>query len=326
MRKLSKQLIGKSKESFLLSLELFNKPTIGFRIESFALLFINAWELLLKSFIYEKSDGNRNSIFYLVKKNEKRRSITLDQCLNKVFKVGDPARENIKYISDIRDESAHLIIEELEPYFSRVFQSGVLNYIEFIYKNFNINLTEELNPGFISLVGREKDLKNLSLLKNKVSKEDLDNIQSWVKRFNGLEQLGNKGAIPLVYKVALVNNPNKADITLNNSGAGGILTSAVIVEKSRDFDETHPFLTNAVLDRVNEKLIKIKLNIYDFQVYCFCKKIRITPKNEYFWSVDHASSRYSQKLIDEMTSYYSDHDKNILRSEYKKLKSVKYKK
>jgi hypothetical protein len=161
----------------------------------------------------------------------------------------------------------------LEPYFSRVFQSGVLNYIEFIYKNFNINLTEELNPGFISLVGREKDLKNLSLLKNKVSKEDLDNIQSWVKRFNGLEQLGNKGAIPLVYKVALVNNPNKADITLNNSGAGGILTSAVIVEKSRDFDETHPFLTNAVLDRVNEKLIKIKLNIYDFQVYCFCKKL-----------------------------------------------------
>lgn len=323
MKKLSRQLISKSKESFLLSLELFNKPTIGFRIESFALLFINSWELLLKSFIYEKSNGNRNEIFYTVKNNQKVKSITLDQCLNKVFKNGDPIRENIKYISDIRDESAHLIIKELEPYFSRAFQSGVLNYIDFIHNNFNINLTTELNPGFITLVGREKDLKNLSLLKNRVSKEDLKDIQSWVNRFNDLERLGNKAAISLVYKVALVNNQNKADITLNNAGSGGILTSAIIIEKSRDFDQTHPFLANVALSKINERLTVQNLTSYDFQVYCFCKEIRKTSKNEYFWSSDHASSRYSQKLVDGMVAYYSSHDKNILRAKYKKSRPLK---
>ena len=71
MRRLTKTLIYKSKDSFLLALELFNKPTIGYRAESFSILFSNAWELLLKAYIFETSGGRKQSIFRKKVKKQK---------------------------------------------------------------------------------------------------------------------------------------------------------------------------------------------------------------------------------------------------------------
>ena len=86
MRRLTKTLIYKSKDSFLLALELFNKPTIDYRAESFSILFSNAWELLLKAYIFEKQVvAEKQSIFRKKVKNKKRESITIDECLKKIF-------------------------------------------------------------------------------------------------------------------------------------------------------------------------------------------------------------------------------------------------
>jgi len=48
LRRLTKKLLDKSQIAFLLSLELYNKPTISYRTEAFSIFFTNAWELLLK--------------------------------------------------------------------------------------------------------------------------------------------------------------------------------------------------------------------------------------------------------------------------------------
>lgn len=52
--KLIDKMLEKSKEAFLLAIEIYNKPTIKYRLEGFAFFMCNAWELLLKSYIVKK--------------------------------------------------------------------------------------------------------------------------------------------------------------------------------------------------------------------------------------------------------------------------------
>ena len=59
MEELSKRLIDKSIEAFTMGLEIYNKPTIRYRIEGFSFFICNAWELMLKAELI-----NRNKSIY----------------------------------------------------------------------------------------------------------------------------------------------------------------------------------------------------------------------------------------------------------------------
>ena len=54
------RLIDKAKEAFIMAIEIYNKPTIKYRLEGFSFFICNAWELLLKAKIL--NDGN--SIYF----------------------------------------------------------------------------------------------------------------------------------------------------------------------------------------------------------------------------------------------------------------------
>ena len=49
MESLQNRLIEKSKEAFTMAIELYNKPTIKYRVEGFSMFICNAWELMLKA-------------------------------------------------------------------------------------------------------------------------------------------------------------------------------------------------------------------------------------------------------------------------------------
>lgn len=53
---ISDKLIEKSKEAFAVAIELYNKPTIKYRVEGFSFFICNAWELMLKAYLI-KSTG-----------------------------------------------------------------------------------------------------------------------------------------------------------------------------------------------------------------------------------------------------------------------------
>ncbi len=54
MKNLSDRLIDKSIEAFSMAIELYNKPTIHYRVEGFAIFICNAWELMLKAHMIKK--------------------------------------------------------------------------------------------------------------------------------------------------------------------------------------------------------------------------------------------------------------------------------
>ena len=46
------------------AVDVYNKPDFGYREETFSILVVNAWELLLKAFIL-KNNGNNPSLLYV---------------------------------------------------------------------------------------------------------------------------------------------------------------------------------------------------------------------------------------------------------------------
>ena len=56
------RLIEKSKEAFILAVEIYNKPSIKYRVEGFAFFICNAWELMLKAHMINKY--GMGSIYY----------------------------------------------------------------------------------------------------------------------------------------------------------------------------------------------------------------------------------------------------------------------
>ena len=88
------KLLEKSQEAFISGIELYNKPTIKYRIEGFSFFICNAWELLLKAYLI-KTKGNQ-SIYY---KNNPDRTITLENCLEQTLTNDkDPRRINLNRI------------------------------------------------------------------------------------------------------------------------------------------------------------------------------------------------------------------------------------
>src|SRR5690625_1049924 len=124
MEKIEDKLLDKSIEAFILGIEIYNKPTIKYRVEGFSFFICNAWELMLKAYMI-KTHGY-DSIYY---KDNPDRTLSLENCVRKVFTNDkDPLRLNLEKIIDLRNMSTHFITEEYEMVYIPLFQSCVINF------------------------------------------------------------------------------------------------------------------------------------------------------------------------------------------------------
>ena len=127
-KKISNRLLEKSLSAALLAIELYNKPNIEYREESFAILIINAYELLFKAKVvedtrkinsiyeYEKKKliDNTSSKRDYIKKNRigepmTKGIISLMNSLKNQKKISSNVIENILMLIEIRDNSIHFI-------------------------------------------------------------------------------------------------------------------------------------------------------------------------------------------------------------------------
>ena len=56
MEEIKQKLVDKSIEAFIMGLEIYNKPTIKYRIEGFSFFICNAWELMLKAELLNRNE------------------------------------------------------------------------------------------------------------------------------------------------------------------------------------------------------------------------------------------------------------------------------
>ncbi len=127
---IQEKLLNKSKEAFIMAIEIYNKPTLMYRVEGFSFFICNAWELMLKAHLLN-TKGSKG-IYY---RDNPSRTISLENAIKDVFTNNkDPLRLNLEKIIELRNTSTHFVTEEYEMVYVPLFQSCILNFNEKMLK------------------------------------------------------------------------------------------------------------------------------------------------------------------------------------------------
>jgi len=297
--KLERNLTESSIEAFILGLEVINKLSISYRLECFVFLFCNAWELLLKAKLLKE----KRKIFYRKKRNQPRKSLSLDDCLNHVFTtIDDPLRLNIEKIKQLRDNATHLVIPFIPSDVMALFQAGVINYTKKINEWLGIDISKRVPLGMMALVyDIDPSLQTLdsAVIKRRLPTETLKwwkHFQESVRETRQTITIGREAFyISINLKLAIIRNPKKSDIVLSSGTSG---EDAFIVEVPKSPDSTHPHRQKEVEQLVNQRLNGRKtINSYD--ILCVRRVFKIDGnKPNYFYKSKFASPQYSDAFVD----------------------------
>lgn len=241
-------------------------------------------------------------IFYPKKRKQPRRSFSLDDCLKKLFtSEDDPVRLNIERVHELRNNATHLVIPFIPRDIMGLFQAGVINFPRALQDWFSISLSERIPLGMMVLV-YDFNPEQYSLESARMRRRMTVGTFRWLTNFQTRIQrdatsLGNaqdRFCIPINYKVAITRNPRKADIVLS---AGVTGQEAIIIERPRSPDATHPYRRKEVIELVNDKLQgSHKINQYD--VDCVRKVFKIESNSEFYYKDKFSPKRYSSGFVD----------------------------
>lgn len=148
-----KSLLDKSISSMLAAIEIYNKPNIEYREDTFAILAVNAWELLLKAVMFKNNGYRLHSIYEKKPKIKKdgSKSKLKESALNRsgnpktlsIFEVmkcllgkdllDASMKNNIDALIELRDNSIHFV--NMAPISKNIQEIGfatIKNYIQYI--------------------------------------------------------------------------------------------------------------------------------------------------------------------------------------------------
>ncbi len=303
-QRLIDKMLAKSQEAFLLAIEIYNKPTIKYRLEGFAFFICNAWELLLKSYLI-KTNGISN-IYY---KNKPGRAIALSDCIKRIFtNEKDPTRKNLEIIIDLRNTSTHFIIKEMETIYLPFLQANTLNYSQKLYDFFNIDITQNMDTSFLSLVTNNADLNETDIL-SVYGSEIFNKYMKLKSETNNLleNQNNSKLAINVNLNLKVVKNIKDANLTF--SIAKDAEDAVYFVDKVKDINTTYPYSQKSARELImnNLKRKNIDINLHQSNFNLICDKYNLKNNEDYFY-YHTLSNRYvcSQKLVDFTTKLLSD--------------------
>lgn len=296
------KLIEKSKEAFCLAIELYNKPTIKYRVEGFSHFICNAWELMLKSHMI-KAFGNQ-SIYY---KDNPQRSLSLENCVKKVFTNDkDPLRINLEKIVELRNTSTHFITEEYEMVYIPLFQACVFNFNEKMLTFHEIDMTSTIPQNFLTLSVSMKALDESEIIA-KYPEEIATRLLTISANISDTIQTNNdKFAIRIEHYHFITKNKDKATsfVGIDNSTDAKVK----IIKELKDPNDTHKYSSTSCVNEICARLNRLgitlmfndepkKFNSYHFNLFCKYYGIKENPKLCYQHQLTHTYG-YSIQTID----------------------------
>jgi|GEM_PF-462968 len=296
LRGLKGRLIAKSIDAFVLSLETINRLSVKYRVEAFAYLICNAWELLLKGRIVQQA-GDNSAITY---KDNPSRTLALRDCVARVLpNEKDPTRRNIERMAELRDEAVHLVISRVPEGVLCLFQSSVINYSKLLFEWFGISLSDRVPVGMMAIVydfdPLRFDIANRAVRRElgRKTADYLAKLQTEIRR--EFEALGKPAefSLDVDYRLFLTKKQEDADISLT-SGTGGEKTHIVTVAKRAD--QTHPYRQKEVLTQVNS--VHPCVNQYDFQCIVNAYDVKNRPEFHDRSKVQGSPNTYSLAFVD----------------------------
>ena len=303
MENLSERLVDKSIEAFVMVLEIYNKPTIKYRIEGFSFFVCNAWELMLKAHLINK-DG-LDSIYY--NKNTSQ-SISLSDAVSRVYTdVNQPLRKNLEELIHLRNTATHFITQDDEIMYAPFFQSNVLSFSEQINRFHQIKIVDFIPQNFLTLSVNITQLTDDEVRR----KYSADTAKSFLGRRDHLEALkktssSNDLYIPFRVEFYQTKKIEDADLTyaIDNNSTDKIGVVKVEIDPKNKYALTRKNVLGAVNKQLKAK--NIAFNYTSVNGENLFNEHTLTLMDRYYGLSDKFaytfinSKRYSQQFVDEV--------------------------
>lgn len=292
------QLIDKAKEAFVLAIEIYNKPSIKYRLEGFSFFICNAWELMLKAYMIKKF--GEESIYFPDKPS---RTITLERCVQKIFtNEKAPLRKNLEKVIELRNTSTHFITEEYEAVYVSLLQACVFNFVDKMMEFHEVDMTQVIPENFITLSVRVKALEETEI-RGKYEKQIAERLISVNNSLQPLVEANNSAFAIKVEHYHYVTKKREEATELyhiEKEAKEGVR----VIKEIKNPNETHKYNAKACIKEINKRLKKDKvvmlyneketeLNMYHFRNFtayfgleenermCFTYQISTQPQYSY---------------------------------------------
>lgn len=246
------RLAEKSQEAFILAIELFNRPTIKYRVEGCAFFLCNAWELMLKAYIIK-----RDGLAAISYKNKPDRTISLEDCLKRTMTNDkDPVRTNIETIMRLRNIGTHYVVPEYEIAYGPIFQASVRNYDDKLRAYLGIEICDSLPDNYLILSVNRTGFDERTL-RARYPEDVVSRLLSERDNIEQREATTANSKYSATYRVELVMN-KKEGIPIHPTREG---KDVRIINKLVNPESKYPYRMMDILNEVNKRIEKAGIAI-----------------------------------------------------------------
>jgi len=257
------KLLDKSVASALAAIELYNKPRFLYREESFILLIIHAWEMLLKA-KWLKENNNKESCLYIKtsgREYEKTRAGTrkthsFDKMIGLLQSknlLQDEVIRNLQAFRDLRNSVEHFLTE------SEALEKQILEYALANLQNFRFLAKEWFDEDLDAMnipvpLSLKEPTPSVSSSANKGNK-DIRALLSYLEReTQGSSDPKSPYAVKLAYEISFKkDNKNGMPAKWDENGIPMELTD-------EQFAAKFPYTYNQLLDKIKTQCPNVKRN------------------------------------------------------------------
>ena len=237
-----------------MGLEIYNKPTIKYRVEGFSFFICNAWELMLKAELLNQ----KKSIYFSDKPD---RTISLELAVKKIYPDENTRiRLNLIKIIDLRNISTHFITEDYEVKYAPLFQACVLNFISEMNRFHKRDITEYIAQNFLTISANYEPLTNEEI-KIKYPPEI---AEKFIKQANEIDVLSDeynsdKFAINIRQNLYITKSKDNADFIVSISNHSQ--NKVAVIKDLKDPSDTHKYSFANVITAVQERIKKLNIKL-----------------------------------------------------------------
>lgn len=289
-----RQLLDRSRTNVGLAVEIFNRASLENRLDAFVLLFITGWEQLLKAELEHDEPG---SIFTGdTTRTGRLKTISLQNCLDRMMKPNDIVRRNIEAIRSLRDDAAHLLVSEVQPVATRFFQAGLTNYAE-RFENFVGEPALKLVGAGLLTLAMPYMRPEMVAMRSKYGSATANEIDALIESLeaDARNTDDDRFAINIQYSLVLTSKPDAQAIYLRK-GKPGEGVPGFIVETPKDPDKLYPYFPKQLAEALTERTGRT-WSLYD--VTAIAAKEKVTKgNNEYHYCSEKTRRRqYSEQFV-----------------------------
>lgn len=316
----SNTLLDKAVQAALSAIELYNKPNFLYREESFTILMVNAWELLLKAKLLDSNNNNPICLYvvdgkavgkngkpfkkprYKENRSKNKMTIGIDAAMERLALPKD-LKDQLETLIEIRDNAIHFYNE------SKIFDKKLLevgtatlkSFVEMLgewfdypigkYKLFLIPLAFDIPESFDASALSKESESHQKLLRY-IAKQEEDSKKT------------SKHSISLLVNVQFKRNTTGLPVHMTADGG-----AAILVDSEEQFRNKYPW-------SYQDHLIpKLKASYSDFsqgaQFYALKKELEKDPKYSAERHLDWNNQKgmrkrfYSPNIMKEFDKHYT---------------------